>query len=170
MISVCMATYNGGRYIEEQLNSILSQLGPDDEVIICDDCSTDNTVEKATAIGDSRIKIFRNEKNLGYIRNFEKSVVLANGDYIFLSDQDDIWPSGRIALMLSAMKSASKSVVVGNIECFERTISDRMPLSRQIERGHNRPSYRNIIRMLLGGLPCFGCAMGFDAKFRSNYV
>ncbi|BCV35985.1 hypothetical protein TUM17377_13130 [Shewanella chilikensis] len=64
MISVCMATYNGESYIEEQLNSILEQLGEFDEVVICDDCSIDNTINVINSIGDSRVKVFSNEEKI----------------------------------------------------------------------------------------------------------
>ena len=62
-ISVCMATYNGEKYIEEQLKSILPQIGINDEVIIVDDCSTDNTVNIIREINDTRIKLFQNDRN-----------------------------------------------------------------------------------------------------------
>ena len=61
-ISVCMATYNGEKYIKEQLESILSQIGEHDEVIISDDSSTDNTVEIINSFNDCRIKIYKNTK------------------------------------------------------------------------------------------------------------
>lgn len=90
IISVCMATYNGEKYIKEQLDSILSQLKNIDEVIISDDGSLDKTLEIIEGYQDPRIKIFRNSfKNL--ILNFEFALNQAKGDYIFLSDQDDVW-------------------------------------------------------------------------------
>lgn len=89
-ISVCMATYNGERFLNEQLDSILKQLSPDDEVIISDDGSTDKTIEIIKSYTDERIKLFHStKKNLIY--NFENALKQASGDIIFLSDQDDIW-------------------------------------------------------------------------------
>ena len=90
MISVCMATYNGEKYIEEQLKSILSQLGENDEVIVSDDSSTDNTLAIVESFNDVRIKIFPNNKFHSPIFNFENALKQATGDYIFLSDQDDV--------------------------------------------------------------------------------
>ncbi len=73
-ISVCLATYNGEKYIKEQLNSILSQLGNDDEIIISDDHSTDNTIEIIKSLEDDRIKIFVNNLEKGYSKNFENAI------------------------------------------------------------------------------------------------
>lgn len=92
--SVALCTYNGARYIQEQVESILRQTLPVDEIVICDDGSTDNTlqiVESLQTKTPTNIRIFRNETNLGICANFQKAVNLCNGDIIFLSDQDDIW-------------------------------------------------------------------------------
>jgi glycosyltransferase involved in cell wall biosynthesis len=89
--SVCMATYNGSKYLSIQLDSILSQLEDADEIIIVDDASTDNTCEIINSYQDKRIKLIRNESNIGVVKTFEKSISNAKGDIIFLSDQDDIW-------------------------------------------------------------------------------
>ena len=105
MISVCIATYNGEKYIREQLDSILVQLGPDDEIVVCDDRSSDRTLELIEGYRDSRIHVHRNEKNLGHVRNFEKAISLSRGDYLFLSDQDDVWLPGRVQEMLGQMQS-----------------------------------------------------------------
>lgn len=88
-----MATYNGEKYLKEQLESILVQTIHDFELIVCDDCSTDSTVKilNEYAAKDARIKIFLNEKKLGFVKNFEKAMELCSGEYIALSDQDDIW-------------------------------------------------------------------------------
>jgi glycosyltransferase involved in cell wall biosynthesis len=95
-ISVCMATYNGGKYITEQLESILSQLGENDEVVISDDGSSDNTRELVRGMSDSRIRLVINEGDKGYTSNFENALRLSSGDYIFLADQDDVWLPGKV--------------------------------------------------------------------------
>lgn len=104
MISVCMATYNGENYIEEQLNSILSQLHDDDEVILSDDGSIDNTINIVQKIGDSRIKVIENENNHGYTGNFYNALKNARGDIIFLADQDDVWLPNKVDVCLGALK------------------------------------------------------------------
>jgi len=88
-----MTTYNGEKYIREQLDSVLSQTESDFEVVICDDASTDSTLSilKEYEKKDNRFRIYENEKNLGYRENFNKAVSLCKGDFIAFSDQDDIW-------------------------------------------------------------------------------
>ena len=106
MISVCMATYNGSRYIKEQLDSILVQLGPDDEVIISDDSSTDETLSIIASYADQRIKLLPNQHFHSPIFNFENALKHANGDYIFLSDQDDVWESNKVEVMMHALQQS----------------------------------------------------------------
>ena len=98
-ISVCMATYNGEQYVEEQLRSILTQLEQTDEVVISDDHSTDQTIEVIKNLNDNRIKIFYNTNGKGFTANFENALKNATGDIIFLSDQDDVWLPGKVATM-----------------------------------------------------------------------
>ncbi len=99
-----MATYNGEKYIKEQIQSILSQLSKDDELIISDDNSTDNTVRLINEISDSRIKLFFNEEK-GYTSNFENALKQVNGEVVFLSDQDDIWENNKVDVCLKELKN-----------------------------------------------------------------
>lgn len=103
MISVCMATYNGARFVREQLESILSQLPSDAEVIVADDGSTDETQKIILAVGDERIRLLPESPHLGPILNFERALKEARGEVIFLSDQDDIWVPGKVQYMLEAL-------------------------------------------------------------------
>ena len=107
LISIAMATYNGERYIKEQLESILKQSYHNLEIIICDDLSNDSTVKVIEEYQrtDSRIKLFINKSNLGFKKNFEKSILLCNGEYIALSDQDDIWKVNKIEILMSKIDS-----------------------------------------------------------------
>ena len=92
MNSICIATYNGEKYIEQQVYSILKQISLEDEVIISDDNSTDNTLFIIRNINDKRITIISNDSNRhGTIGNFQNALYYARGKYIFLSDQDDVW-------------------------------------------------------------------------------
>jgi len=104
MVSVCIATFNGEKYIQEQLSSILKQLNNSDEVIISDDHSTDNTLEVIQSFNDSRIKIFINDKEKGYTRNFENALEKASGEIIFLSDQDDVWMDDKVKKSLRLLE------------------------------------------------------------------
>ena len=98
-----MATYNGEKYLREQLDSILTQTQQNFELIVCDDCSTDSTVQilREYEKNDGRIKIFVNEENLGFNKNFEKVLGLCSGEYIALSDQDDIWLPEHLEVLIS---------------------------------------------------------------------
>lgn len=94
MNSVCIATYNGELFIDQQLRSILAQIAPEDEVIISDDGSTDNTLKIVDSIGDKRIRI-RHSSAHYFKDNFIEAMCEAKGDIIFLSDQDDVWLPGK---------------------------------------------------------------------------
>ena len=104
MISVCMATYNGSKYIEEQIQSILKQIGDHDEIIISDDGSKDDTLLIIKAINDPRIKVFINKGIHGFTHNFENALSKASGDIIFLSDQDDIWLDNKVQKVSDALE------------------------------------------------------------------
>lgn len=114
MISVCMATYNGERFIREQIESILAQLSDSDELVISDDGSTDNTLEIILKYEDNRIRLFNNTNNGGPVGNFETALTQAHGDYIFLADQDDIWLSGRVDNALKILKTGRYDCVICN--------------------------------------------------------
>lgn len=117
-VSICMATYNGGEYIREQIDSILHQVFRENkdfelEIVVSDDASTDDTINILRSYNDSRIKIFYNhspKKKYKYLnasracmRNFENAIRHSTGDYIFLCDQDDVWYPNKIDKQLSAL-------------------------------------------------------------------
>ena len=109
-ISVCMATYNGEKYIIEQLDSIWKQTRQPDEVIICDDCSKDNTVKLIHQfISEHGLTdkwcVYCNEQNKGYPGNFYYAMSLCQGDIVFLADQDDIWEAQKIEKMSLALEA-----------------------------------------------------------------
>src|ERR687894_3003245 len=92
--SVAMCTYNGARFVAEQLASVAAQTRPPDELVVCDDGSTDETcrlVEEFAARAPFPVRLFVNERNLGSTRNFGRAVALCEGDLVALSDQDDVW-------------------------------------------------------------------------------
>ena len=109
-ISVCLASYNGEKYIKEQLESILPQLDEKDEVIISDDRSSDDTVDTIRSLEDSRIKIIYNQNEKGYSKNFENAINSATGDIIFLCDQDDVWMPNKVQIMLMALQNADLAI------------------------------------------------------------
>jgi glycosyltransferase involved in cell wall biosynthesis len=103
MISVCIATFNGGKYIREQIMSVLPQLNEKDEIIISDDGSTDDTIYILESLHDQRIKIYVNEREHGFIWNFENALMKSSGDIIFLCDQDDVWKADKVEVTLKAL-------------------------------------------------------------------
>lgn len=100
MVSVCIATYNGEKYIQEQLQSILSQIGKEDEVVVSDDGSTDGTVDIIKNLSDDRIKLIKNEGKHGFSENFVNALKQAKGEYVFVSDQDDVWLPDKYKIVL----------------------------------------------------------------------
>jgi glycosyltransferase involved in cell wall biosynthesis len=114
-ISVCLCTYNGSRFLREQLDSILAQTLLPDEIVVVDDCSTDSTFEilqEYQAADPLRFRIFHNSFNLGYKKNFAKVLSLSLGELIFFADQDDVWSPSKVADFCSIFSSNSKTTVV----------------------------------------------------------
>ncbi len=100
-ISIALATYNGERYLKEQIDSLLLQTHANFELIVCDDKSTDSTLQILESYKEKiDIKIFINTKNLGYIKNFEKAISLCTSNYIALCDQDDVWRKDKLEVLV----------------------------------------------------------------------
>jgi glycosyltransferase involved in cell wall biosynthesis len=128
LVSIAMATYNGARFLRKQLDSIYNQSYKNLEIIVCDDKSTDNTV---SILDEYRVKkglyYQINKVNVGYYRNFEKTIGLCNGRYIALADQDDIWVSNKIASLVDAIGDCSMiysdaSFIDDNDKIFAKSI------------------------------------------------
>lgn len=123
MISVCIATYNGSRYIREQIDSILNQLSPEDELIISDDMSTDSTIDIISQYNDSRIKLIRLHRDKTGLQtiqlvtsNFENALKHAKGDIIFMSDQDDVWTKDKVRVCLDYLLNKDYDYIVS--DCY----------------------------------------------------
>ena len=158
--SVCMAAYNGERFIGEQIESILADLGPQDELIVVDDKSTDGTANLVASLGDPRIRLVRSETNERYVRTFGKAAGLARGDYIFLADQDDLWVPGRTSRMIDAL--GKTAMVAGNVALFGGP-EESAPWSLRASDSGRRLA--NIAGVMVGYRPYYGCAMGFRRDF-----
>lgn len=115
LVSVVLATYNGMRFLREQMDSILAQSYSNIEIIISDDRSTDSTVEILKAYQEEnkskKINIYTNKKNVGYSKNFEKAVSHCSGDYIAFCDQDDIWEPNKLSVQFHALYEANALAV-----------------------------------------------------------
>lgn len=113
-ISVCIAVYNGAVYLQPQMLSILAQLRATDEVVVVDDASQDNSAELLSGFLDSRVRVFRNELNLGVFASFEKAMRLAQGEILFLSDQDDLWLPGKVEKIIEAFSLSPEVTLVAS--------------------------------------------------------
>ncbi|WP_165749400.1 glycosyltransferase family 2 protein [Cellulophaga sp. Z1A5H] len=152
-ISVCIATYNGELYIEDQLDSILKQLRPNDEIIISDDSSTDRTIEIIKALRDTRIKIFHSShRNL--ILNFENAIEKASGDIIFLSDQDDIWYPNKVEILLNKLENYD--LIFTNLNIFNENIKNSQAMF-PVDKDYNNV-FQNFVKN-----HCVGATMAFKA-------
>lgn len=160
-VSVCMAAYNGERHIAEQIETILVQLGEDDELIVVDDCSTDGTADVVGSLADERIRLVRQVPNAGYVRTFEHALRLARNPHVLLSDQDDVWLPGRADAMSAAL--GRTAVVATNLTTLGGADSLRGPYGQsdwKLRSRDSRRAVRNVVGILAGNRPYYGCAMG----------
>ncbi len=145
-ISVVLCSYNGARFIEEQVLSVLAQTYPIQELIVVDDASTDDTctiIEKL-ATKDERIRLYRNPANLGFSANFEKALLLANADIIAIADQDDYWHPEKLEKMMHQWRAE-----IPLIYCDSVRFSGELP-SNPVPNKKNK-NWKAMIRNVL---PC----------------
>lgn len=165
-ISVCMATYNGANYIKEQIDSILIQLDKNDELIIVDDCSTDDTVSIIKSVKDERIKLFHNEENRKHVYTFGRSISLSKNELIFLCDQDDIWIDDRIKIMKEYFDKISSLVISSNfllLDSNKNVHESKNPL----KKNDSKKYFKNVIGIMFGKKDYFGCAMAFRKELKN---
>ena len=154
-VSVCMAAYNGAEHIGEQIESILSELGPDDELVVVDDASTDKTRELVAGVGDSRIRLIPSPVNRGYVRTFEAALAHSRGEYLFLADQDDLWIPGRVQRMVATLQDAE--VVASNFSFFGQR--PRAIESIRLRSADSGRRWANLFALWVGYRPYYGCSM-----------
>ena len=154
MISVCIATYNGERFLKRQVTSILSQIDVKDEVIVADDGSVDNTLTILRDLNDPRIRIVDGAHRHSPTWNFEKALKEARGEYIFLSDQDDVWMPEKVAVTMRYLQQYD-CVVSDNVTVAadDSVISDSFYAVNNTRPG----KYYNLL--LKNGY--LGCCMAF---------
>ncbi len=134
-ISVALCTYNGQRFLHEQLQSLLDQTVRPDELVVCDDGSSDDSVavvEAFAAHAPFAVRLVRNSQNLGYIRNFEQAISLCTGDLVFLCDQDDVWERRKIEILRDVFVTESEVGLV--LHDFVRVNADGGPYDFPEER------------------------------------
>lgn len=182
-ISVAMTTYNGEAYIEEQMLSLFTQTRKADEIIICDDCSSDDTVRILKDIIQKHhaeyCRLIINETNLGYRKNFKKSIEMTSGDIIFLCDQDDIWESDKLEKIEKIFKENPKALSVNT--AFHLIDGQGQQISYEDKKGFcnhgfikgsfekNQPqkvSYEMLLRYNISP----GCTMAFRESIKKAFI
>jgi glycosyltransferase involved in cell wall biosynthesis len=146
-ISVVVATYNGEPFLRKQLDSILSQSLPPKEIIVVDDCSSDGTINilNEYASSNASFRIILNGNNIGYIRNFEKGMMLATGDLIALSDQDDIWLPEKLETLYQNI--GSHLIIYSNSELIDENGAS---LHQKMSDIKNQIGYYNCLMYTIG--------------------
>lgn len=179
MISIAMTTYNGEKFIEKQLESILSQTMLPHEIIICDDCSTDKTVEiikKVINGNDSgiKIKLVENQENLGYVKNFHKAISMTKGKYIFLADQDDIWNKEKIEIMINMMKKTDAVAMCSDFVLIDQNDNriqekNQYRINKLILNSKKPLTEIAFLRLLFGNV-AQGCTYCFNDDVKKIYL
>jgi Glycosyl transferase family 2 len=173
-LSIAMGTYNGAVHLPEQLASIAAQKRPPDELIVCDDCSTDQTPALIRAFATTApmpVRLFVNEQNLGSTRNFEQAIGLCSGEVIALSDQDDVWRNDKLQLIEAALLNAPAAglvfsdaeIVDANLNPLDSRMWTRLGFDRK-KRGLVRRG--RSLDVLLPGWTVTGATMAFRSKYR----
>ena len=127
-----MCTYNGARFVAEQLASIAAQTRPPDELVVCDDCSTDATIERIREFARTApfpVRVFENEKNIGSTKNFERALELCEGDFIAFADQDDVWLPEKLRKLEDALANESTALAFTDGEVVDESLR---PLGQRV--------------------------------------
>lgn len=169
MISVCMATYNGAKYIKPQLDSILCQLDENDELVISDNFSNDGTIEIINSYNDKRIKLYEFEPNKRLLKtrhgkeknisnNFENALKKCKGDYIFFADQDDVWKKDKIEKMIKYLEKYD--LVMSNattIDGYDNILLEKLYIANPIQNG-------------IFSFRARGCLLGITRKLKDCFI
>ena len=161
-ISVALAAYNGEKYIKEQIESILCQLGESDEIIVSDDNPFKATKSVIDSIADPRIKYFAGEGK-GVVRNFENAINRCSGDVIFLADQDDVWMPDKVSSMLAEFEKGA-DVILHDACVTDAELNITEP-SYFAVHGSGASFSKNLLRNTF-----VGCCMAFTKEIASECI
>ena len=161
-----MAAYNGEKYITAQLRSILSQLELDDEVIVVDDASTDDTCRIVKSIRDVRVHLMRHLSNQGVLRSFEDAIRQASGDILFLADQDDLWMDDKVSTVLQVFQSNPDADIIASDAVLIDQDGTLTGPSYYATRGKFQTgTFANVLRCSY-----LGCTMAFRTRILSRVL
>ena len=162
-VSVAMASYNGEKYIREQIETILENLDDDDELVISDDGSSDRTIEIIKSFNDKRIKLLNGPKK-GLKKNFENAIKNTTGNVVFLSDQDDIWMPNKVNKVLEVFKKGNYILIQHDaivVDENDNVIIDSFAEHRKVKTG--------IIKNLIKN-SYHGCCIAFREKLKEKIL
>lgn len=165
-IDILLATYNGEKYLEAQLDSILNQTYSNFRLLISDDCSSDNTqkILKEYEKKDNRIQLFFQEKNLGVMKNFEFLLKNVKNDYYMFSDQDDIWKQEKIEKSLKKLLETNSDLVYTDLEVVDENLNVTYPSYWKLKGIYNKiKKYNNFESLYLNNFVT-GCTMISKSK------
>ena len=161
-ISVALAYYNGGKYIEKQVYSILGQLGDEDELIISIDDAADGSMELLERLADQDGKIrLLTGPGQGVVKNFEHAIAACRGDIIFLSDQDDIWKKNKVERVMRAFQENDVDVILHNAELMDGDEVIQCGATMFDYRGSRTGLFKNFVKNSY-----VGCCMAFRSRIR----
>ena len=173
-VTIALCTFNGAKHLREQLESFIAQTRPPEELVVCDDGSTDETMmilHEFASGSPFPVRVYGNEQRLGSTANFQKVIALSDGEIIFLSDQDDIWHPLKVETFLESFSfSASTALVFCNVDFvredrsrYERNLFEVMGFTEERQQSFQRG---NDLKYLLESNIVLGCALAFRSKFR----
>lgn len=164
-VSVCLAAYNGERFIAEQVHSILGQMKPLDELIVCDDGSRDGTRDVLAAIDDPRLVLLTFSSNVGHVRNFERAISSATGDLIFLADQDDVWSPNKYGMVVDCfVENPDVQMVHHALSTMDANGHTLAQLWNPLQEGR-QARIHYLFRQLVK-CQVFGCAVAFRRSLK----
>ncbi len=162
MISIVLSSYNGEKYISKQLTSLVNQTYKNIEIIVVDDCSSDTTlaIVKEFALKHEFITLYEGNKNLGYVKNFERGVRLAKGEYIAFCDQDDYWVPNKLELLIKAIGSYDVAY------CDSQLVNNQLEsMGKNMSTGHNFITSNNPLNFIIKN-----CVSGHAMIFKKDLL
>ena len=171
-ISIAICTYNGEAYLQQQLDSFAVQTVLPDEIVVCDDCSADSTGEILKNFAEKSefpVKLYFNEQNLGYVKNFEKAIGLCAGDIIVLSDQDDVWMPEKLEVIKEKFADSRVGYLFADAEIVDENLNPLGKTMWQFLDFDSTTQKKIADGEIFDYFISRGCFYGSSAAFRSKF-